>query len=956
VGSFHTYQIIRRRRHGFRSSGGEANRLLPAWAIVTIFLAIISLSALFVQAGLLFTAITRDLPSIERIGIWLDRENGTLLEPTRFYDRSGNTVLFTLGNPGIDRKMLAVDPSQPDHFSPQLTRAWVAMQQRDFWSSNGIDTSDILNPKPITIAEKLAANLLLENELEGKKKAVRMRLLASQMVRNYGSSQVLEWYLNSANFGHQAYGVESASQLYFGKSAADLDLFEAAMLVVISESPALNPIDAPSHIDVLHKEALNRLLLAGLIGSEEYIRRAASTPEFAQVPTSGLSNYSAFIEVVRDQLEDEIGQETLERGGLNVITTLDMELQSQVACTLRTQLERMQAPDSPVVSAADCPAGRLLPRLESQTGSDIVYLRAEGAILDPQTGEVLAMLGELGSDGLITSATSHEPGSLVTPFVGISAFARGYSPASLLWDIPDEGVDPTSISRNPDGDFHGPVSLRAALANDYLAPISRIYEEIGSQTLAQLWIPFGLGQVSSTEPETSMLERGGFWTLLQAARAYGILAAGGQSHGVTTGSGEVVEPKIIRAVEDNQGSLIPATPAEESQQVLSEPLAYLINHVLSDESARERSMGRPNPFEIGRPAGGKIGRTADDNSLWAVGYTPQRLAITWFGQDSTEGSLPLDIRAATGITHALLQYAVRTIPEENWRQPAGISEVSVCDPSGKLPTRDCPAIVKEVFLTGSEPTSADTMYQRLSVNRETGRLATVFTPPEQQIEKVFLVVPVEYRSWAEKAGFDIAPTEYDTIQVSTVNPDVYIASPAGFAYIRGRTQILGTARGADFDQYRLEIGQGVNPGEWFQIGGGKSTVENGVLGEWDTIGREGLHTVRLIVVDTDQEFRTAVMQVAVDNTPPEIRITNPQQAETLEIEAGNPITLRAEASDNIGINRVEWWLNNVRIDSRGQPPFALPWSPESGEHTLVVRAFDLAGNMGESEPVEFTVE
>ncbi len=130
--------------------------------------------------------------------------------------------------------------------------------------------------------------------------------------------------------------------------------------------------------------------------------------------------------------------------------------------------------------------------------------------------------------------------------------------------------------------------------------------------------------------------------------------------------------------------------------------------------------------------------------------------------------------------------------------------------------------MKEVFLTGSEPTSTDTMYQRISVNRETGRLATVFTPPELQVENVFLVVPVEYRSvgWS-KPVFTWLPTEYDTIQASTVNPDVIITSPAGFAYIRGRTQILGTARGADFEQYRLEIGQGVNPVEWFQIGGGK---------------------------------------------------------------------------------------------------------------------------------------
>jgi hypothetical protein len=248
------------------------------------------------------------------------------------------------------------------------------------------------------------------------------------------------------------------------------------------------------------------------------------------------------------------------------------------------------------------------------------------------------------------------------------------------------------------------------------------------------------------------------------------------------------------------------------------------------------------------------------------------------------------------------------------------------------------------------------MFQRLAVNRETGRLATIFTPPEMQVEDVFLVIPAEYRSWAEKAGFSLAPTEYDTIQAPPFNPEVNIASPAIFAYLRGQTEILGTAKGENFDQYRLEIGQGVNPGKWFQIGDGKTPVENGVLGTWDTNDREGLHTLRLIVVNKDQEYRTAIVQVAVDNTPPVVRVSYPQQNDLIELDKSNPVIFRTEAEDSIGINRVEWWLDNVRIGTRDQFPFVLPWNPLQGGHTLVVRAFDLAGNMGESQPVTFTVE
>lgn len=139
------------------------------------------------------------------------------------------------------------------------------------------------------------------------------------------------------------------------------------------------------------------------------------------------------------------------------------------------------------------------------------------------------------------------------------------------------------------------------------------------------------------------------------------------------------------------------------------------------------------------------------------------------------------------------------------------------------------------------------------------------------------------------------------------------------------------------------------------MGGGKTPVDNGLLGEWDTSGREGLYALRLIVVDQNQEYHTAIVQVSVDNTPPQVKISYPQQGMNLELDNGSMITLRAEASDAVGISRVEWWLDNVRIGTREQPPFVLPWYSITGDHTLVVRAFDLAGNMGESELVSFSI-
>ena len=953
--SLKTYQLIRRRRHGYHSSGGETRRSLSGWVIIPLSLIILALSGILIWVGEIYSTFSADLPTIDRIGVWLDAEDGQLLEPTRFYDRTGKTLISNLENDGIQRRFLSIDPSQKNHFSPQLVRAWVAMQQPDLWTSNGVSSGDYLESQPGTIAEKLVSTLLMENEAEGPRKAIRMRLLAAQTTRKYGTGKVLEWYLNSANFGHLAYGAESAAQLYFGKSASDLDLMESALLVAISESPALNPIDTPANIEELQKAALNRLLLGGVISSDEYIQYLTEKPGFSSHENQNEQDTASFINLVTGQLAKKIGRERLERGGLKVITSLDLSLQSELTCTLRAQLGRIANYPLVGTETEECDAKKLLPSINSSTGSGRVGLNSSGVIYDPSTGEVLAMTGDMRTDGTTNPMVGHSPGSLLSPFVVAAAFARGYSPSSMVWDIPGEAGTEGESNLNPDGNYHGPVSLRTAISNDYLIPIAKIFDEIGGQNLQQLWIPFGLGRVVAGIPERNILFGGGLVTPLQVTQAFGVLASGGIVNGVDAGDAAAIQPDLILGVEDSNGSPIVEIPAEKSLSLLSEPLTFLINHVLSDESSRKISMGSSNPLEIGRPAGGKAGQTENKDGLWSVGYTPQRVVSIWLGQGEATGNAPLDLRMATGISHALLQYATRNLPAEDWKIPSGVTEVDVCDPSGELPTKNCPNILKEVFLTGNEPTSTDPLFKRISVNRETGRLATVFTPPELIVEKMYMVVPTQFREWAEKAGFPTAPTDYDTIQALPNNPGVKITSPEIFAYIRGKTQVLGTAKIDDFNDYRLEVGQGLNPEKWIQISGGSTPVENGLLGFWDTTSRDGLYAIRLIVIDKDQQFDTSVIQVAVDNTPPAVKVPYPQEEMVIESNGSDAVTLRAEVSDSIGISRVEWWLDNERVGVRYQEPFVYPWIAIPGDHNLLVRAFDLAGNMGESEPVKFSV-
>jgi hypothetical protein len=205
----------------------------------------------------------------------------------------------------------------------------------------------------------------------------------------------------------------------------------------------------------------------------------------------------------------------------------------------------------------------------------------------------------------------------------------------------------------------------------------------------------------------------------------------------------------------------------------------------------------------------------------------------------------------------------QNLPREGWALPADVSVINVCDPSGMLPTADCPNLVSEVFINGNEPIQPDNMYRKYAINRETGLLATVFTLPQLIEDRVYLVVPPDARSWAEGAGLEIPPAAYDVIQAPQINPSVNITSPEMFAEINGVVKITGTAAGENFSSYRVLVGRGLNPQEWIQVAEGNQPITNGVVGEWDTSELSGLYAMQLQVVRSDQRVETAIIQVTV---------------------------------------------------------------------------------------------
>lgn len=922
----------KRRLQARRRADSRFQRGLFVFGVVFSILLALTLLGM----ALAYADITRDLPPIEQLPLLLNPPNGQLLQPTRLYDRTGQRLLYTLAPTDSARGYLPLNPQNPRHLPSSLADAVIITTDPNFWSHAGYRLEDWQNPEAHpTLAQRLAADLLLWNESPSRRRALRERLLAAQITSRYGRMQVLEWYLNSAHYGRYAYGAESAARLYLGKSAADLTLAESALLAAAMQAPALNPLDAPQAAIQRQREILRIMQMVGMISEQEATQaldeRLALQTDVPVPPNPA----PAFFNLVFSQLQERFSRSRLERGGLRIITTLDSDLQTQATCAVQEQARQLTG-DVDNQPAA-CEAARLLPTLPP----DVIIANPSlsALLLDPKTGQVLAAVGETLGESESAFLSAHPAGSNLTPFIYLTGFTRGLSPATLAWDIPGKGVE------NFDGQFHGPVRLRISLANDYLVPAAQVQAQMGAETVQRTAVSFGL----PVNPADDLLKGNLHLTLLQAAGAYSALANDGVMAGQFA-TDNSLRPTAVLMVESVDHAIWLDWRNPKNQVVVSPQLAYLMNHVLSDEAARWPSLGYPNPLEIGRPAGAKLGQTADQRSAWAIGYTPQRLAAVWMGADE-----PFPSKLAANLWHALMQYAVRNLPPDGWRMPAGISALEVCDPSGQLPTRDCPNVVSEVFLNGNEPVQYDALYRAYQVNRETGFLATVFTPPELVERRVYLVVPPEAKAWAEQAGVLLPPEAYDAVQMLPVNPTVNIVSPPMFASLRGKVEIRGTAAGDGFLSYRLLVGQGLNPSGWMQIGEPVSSpVNNGLLAKWDTADLNGLYAIQLQVLRADQRLETAVIQITVDNQPPQLHITYPTDGAELAYSENRQVTFQVEASDNLMLAKVTFYLDGKLLGVLEQPPYLRTWASRPGKHTLRIVASDQAGNEA-AEQVQFTI-
>lgn len=939
-----------------------------------------------------YAAITQDLPSFA--GLQAQAAANGPAPTTQIYAQGGSgpdgrresVLIYEVADPLGDERQWLTLAQMPQ----TLIDATIAAEERDFWQEAGAAATigrllTANNDTPFSISQRVVQNNLLEPApLDGGSRfrrswrQVKALLLAHRAGNTYTREQMLEWYLNTAFYGNLAYGVEAAAHVYFNKPVAALAPAEAAMLAALPQAPAQNPVDAPQEARQRQEAVLEAMLEAGYIDRETW--RAAQSAPLAVTP--GLEARFDIIAphfalYVRQELESRFGSRQILRDGLRVYTSLDLEMQRQAECVARAHITRLSGsagPDLPADERAGCSALEFLPSLPTaEIGVDQGANNAAVIMLDPTTGTIKAMAGSLdywdtNIDGSFNVAVEgrRQPGSAFQPFTYLTAFTQGYNAATMVLDVKsDFGTigGAAYVPQNQDGRFHGPMRLRQALGNGYNVPAVQVSSWVGMEKIIPTARSMGLTTLdqSASSYELSLNLGGGEVTLLDISYAYAVIDSMGvmvgQPRPATAPAAErTLDPVAILRVESADGDILYEYEPQE-REILSPELAYLMNDLLADRSARCEAFACPNPIlELpnNRPTAVKTGTTNDFRDAWTIGYTPQLVTGVWVGNSDNEAMNGVTgYKGAAPIWHALMSWALQGETAVLWPQPPGLIEIAVCETSGLLPTPYCPT-VSELFIRGTEPAATDSIYQEVAINRETGRLATIYTPPELVERKIYRIYPSQAAAWARENNVEQPPTEYDTISANPTAGDNAILSPQPFAFVSGQVPITGTIDSENFSFYRLAYFKGFTPANLQSIvENGTKPQENERLAVWDTQNLSGLYTLLLTIVGEDGSFEELSTHVTVDNVPPTVVISSP--VDGAEIAAGpESLTIRAQVDDNVALEQVAFYADGDAepFAVRRGAPFTAEWTVAgSGCHTFRVVAVDAAGNEAESTAV-----
>ncbi|MBP7999122.1 MAG: penicillin-binding protein [Chloroflexi bacterium] len=849
----------------------------------------------------------------------------------RFYDRNG-LLLFEL-TVVEKRRWLAYN-----EIPESIKLATVAVEDDSFWTNPGFDPAAIAaallrnsqtpDGRPVgasTITQQLVRHIAFSYEervgvsYERKAKEIFLSFILTQQ---RSKEDILQMYLNEIYYGNLAYGIEAAAQTYLGKSATHLTLGEAAFLAGLPQSPIL--YDPYINFDTAKERQafiLDLMVLDGTItqldaevAKAEAIILAPLIPSETEASSKTLEA-AHFVLYIQNFLEQRYGPDALIKGGWQITTSLDLNIQHFAEQAAREWVALHAQPHD--------------------------VNNASVVVMKPGTGEILAMVGSLNYfdeaiDGQVNVALMpRQPGSSFKPITYAAAMENGWTTGDVLWDVPikiDMGGGELMQPRNYSGTFHGPVLFRDALANSYNIPPIQLMRDVGISTVIAAAHRMGVDSLQE-QPGfygLALTLGGGEVPLLEMTHAYATLANQGQKP-MLTGVLKIVDGRG-NVVYDSQREQFLATNA------LDPRIAYIITNILDDDRARLPAFGAGNPLALPFPAAAKTGTTNDFRDDWTIGYTPGVVVGVWVG--NTDGH-PMQI--LSGVTGAaplwrVIMERINTTPEMqtslmvngqapplDFPAPANIEQKQVCLPQGTGGTT-CTAWRTDLFLVSgpyhgvnrlgyvpdatSNPGAWTVMVLPLTdpsavmVNMpplDDGTQAPTptycvlnsATPPASAQIRLFLPVPPFYpdevraRRWASGSGYQMAPPVSCPVDViraagggssgvsnngnggsggssgassvpAPVGTSYFISSPGAGAQVNGLVNIMGTAsfNGAEVQYYKLEIGSGSSPSEWTTFGSTHSTpVNNGVLEQLHADALPaGDYVIRLVLVQADGNY------------------------------------------------------------------------------------------------------
>lgn len=718
----------------------RVKRYLSYWPYVVIFFLLSTFSSLLL--------LLKDLPAPAQMAT-------NAPQSTKILDRNGKLLynIYTSEN----RTVIPLS-----EIPLTVRQATIAIEDKDFYQHGGINfvggilravKSGFLKQRlegGSTITQQLVKKSLLTDERTVIRK-IKEVILAFWTERIYTKDQILAMYLNRVPYGGTAYGIEEAALVYFGKRAKELTLSESALLAGLPQAPTYySPFGTdPSRATSRQQEVLRRMVEDGYLNEAQLLTLQGRQGRLQMASPSAGIKAPHFVAFVKEQLVNKYGEEKVEKGGLKVTTSLDLDLQEAAQATLSAEVEKQA-------------------RLKVSNGAALVT--------NPKTGEILAMVGSVNyfasSSGTVNvTLANRSPGSAIKPLNYALGFLKGTTTPATSWIDAPFCFPPFNgksyCPQNYDGKFHGAVQTRFALGNSLNIPAVKMIAQNGLEDFIATASAMGLTTFTDkSRYGYSLTLGGGEVKMTDMAVAFGVFANAGRRQDLV--SILKVEDSSGKILENNSLSLTanPALPAGRrlpltalpwdggkpwvpyENFVLPAEVTYLISHILLDDGARSQTFGAGSQLNIpGQVVSVKTGTTEDKRDNWTIGYTPSYLVAVWVGNNDNSPMSPYLESGNTGaapIWHDIFQFILKGKQAEWPVKPTNIVFEQVCALSGMLPANDCPTR-GEYFIKAFVPKEKDTVWnqkRKIFVYKDSRKQPSSYDKPtpDQLTEEDHLII------------------------------------------------------------------------------------------------------------------------------------------------------------------------------------------------------------------------